>query len=374
MSCKRIVERVDLTAVEHNIKALYNHMPEAKPIMAVIKSNGYGHGAVAIAKHTQNMKEIFGYATATAEEALELREAGITKPILILGYVFEDDYEELIKNNIWMSVFDVDSASRISEVAAACNLTAKIHLKVDTGMSRIGVQTNEAGLQEAIQINKFDNIEIIGVFTHLARADELDLSATNVQLDKFFDFVDRLKAEGINPEYVHCANSASILQIPRAQLSFVRAGIVIYGLWPSDEMMQIDIELKPIMSLISHIVYIKEIDKGTSVSYGGTYKAESKVRVATVPVGYADGYPRALSNKGYVLINGKKAPILGRVCMDQLMVDVTDINAKVLDEVVLIGKSIDSEITVEELGNLSGRFNYEFVCDITPRVERVYIK
>lgn len=372
MSCKRVTARINVSAIRENIKNLYRHMPTPKPIMAVVKADAYGHGAVAISVQIEDMMEIYGFATATAEEALELRSAGITKPILVLSYVFEDDYEKLIENEICLTLFDINSAKKLSDAANRINKIAKVHLKVDTGMSRIGVKANEEGLVIAQTINDIDGIEVLGIYTHLARADELDTTSSEKQITIFKNFIDKLNEKGIKPEIVHCANSASILQLPSAQLSIVRAGIVIYGLWPSEEMMCVDIQLIPALSLISHIVHIKEIDIGTQVSYGGTYISQEVRRIATIPVGYADGYPRSLSNKGFVLINGKKAPIVGRICMDQMMVDVTEIQANLLDEVILIGSSLSESITVEELGKLSGRFNYELVCDISPRVIKEY--
>lgn len=373
MSNKRIEAVIDLDAIEHNIKVLYNHMPVPRPIMAVIKANGYGHGSVEIAKRLEKNEYVFGYAVATAEEAIQLRKAGISKEILILGYTFKEDYKELVENNVSLTIFDVTSAVLLNEICSQYNMSAKIHIKVDTGMSRIGVQANDLGINTVKEISLYDNLSIEGIFTHFARADELNLSSANLQYKKFSDFVEKLSIENINPKIVHCANSAAILQIPEAQLSIVRAGIVIYGLWPSDEMMSISVDLKPAMYLHSHIVHIKEISEGTAISYGGTFVADKKMRIATIPVGYADGYPRSLSSKGYVLINGKKANILGRVCMDQMMVDVTGIDADVLDEVVLLGKSQGEIITAEDLGSISGRFNYELVCDITQRVPRTYI-
>lgn len=374
MGYNRITAKVNLDNIESNIEALYKHMPNPKPIMAVIKANGYGHGAVRVAKHLEKSNIIYGFAVSTADEAFELRHSGIIKPILILGYVFEEDYAELIVNDVCFTIFDEISAKNLSDMAETLNQKAKVHLKIDTGMSRIGVPCNKQGLQIAQNISSYKFLDICGVFTHFARADEFDKSSTYKQLDKFNSFVDDLREIGICPELVHCANSAAILHIPESHISIVRAGIVIYGLWPSDDMMnlKLNVKLLPAMSLVSHIVHIKELDINTPISYGGTYVTKKRCRIATVPVGYADGYPRSLSNKGYVLINGKKAPIVGRVCMDQMMVDVTDIEAKVLDEVVLLGKSGDKEITAEIIGELSGRFNYEFVCDITPRVLRIY--
>lgn len=373
MSTKRIVAEINLRNIEDNIKALYEHMPVKKPIVAVIKANGYGHGSCEIAKILETNPCVYGYAVATSEEALNLRNNNIQKPILILGYVFEEDYEILIKENIAFSIFDIRSATTLNDIAKSINTKALVHIKVDTGMSRIGVLPNDDGLNTVSEISKLSNLTIEGIFTHFARADELNRENALLQLQRFDSFIDKCQNNNINFKIIHCSNSASILQIPEAHHDIVRAGIVIYGLWPSDEMESIDINLKPAMSLKSHIVHIKNVDANIPISYGGTYVSDKPIRVATIPVGYADGYPRSLSNKGYVLINGRKANILGRVCMDQMMVDVSDIDANVLDEVILIGKSGNEEITAENLGDMSGRFNYELVCDISPRVPREFI-
>lgn len=373
MSTRRVVAEISLKNINENISTLYNHMPNPKPIIAVIKANGYGHGAIEIAKSFEDNDKIYGYAVATAEEALQLRNANILKPILILGYVFEEDYKELIVNDIMFSVFEIESARRLSKIAKSLNTNAKINIKVDTGMSRIGVRPDSTGLEIVENISKIENLDLYGIFTHFARADELDLQYANNQFNLFSNFIKDLSSKGINFKICHCSNSAAILQYPEAHLDIVRAGIVIYGLWPSNEMMTLDIELKPAMTLKSHITYIKDITAGTAISYGGTFVAEKDMKIATIPVGYADGYPRSLSSKGYVLINGQKANILGRVCMDQMMVDVTNIDANPLDEVILLGKSVDEEITAEILGDMSGRFNYELVCDFTSRVPREYV-
>lgn len=373
MGQSRVVAKINIKNLMDNIDNIYSHMPVPKPIMAVIKANGYGHGSVRLANSLEKSNKIYGFAVATADEALELRQSGITKPILILGYVFEEDYEELIINNVIVTVFDTTSAKNLSDTAEALNMKAKVHIKVDTGMSRIGVPVDDTGLKTVTEICKNNALEIDGIFTHFARADECNTEAAYVQLNKFIDFVQSLKDIGINIPNVHCANSAGILQIPESHISFVRAGIIIYGLWPSDDMLSVSIELKPVMSIHSHVVHIKEVKCNTPVSYGGTFVTNQNTVIATIPVGYADGYPRSLSNKGYVLINGQRASIVGRVCMDQMMVDVTGLDVKVLDEVVLLGQCGDETITAESLGDISGRFNYELVCDITSRVPRIYI-
>ena len=374
MSRRRVTAEVSLEAIENNIRSMAGIISPGTKILAVIKADGYGHGALQVAVRLEQMDCVFGYATATAEEAFKLRNDDIRKPILVLGYTFPDNYEDMIRLDIRPAVFKKETARQLNEAAAAVGRTCRIHIKVDTGMSRIGVPCNEEGIETALEISRYDRLSVEGMFTHFARADEPDKTPAIKQLEKFNDFLRRCADRGLEPELKHCSNSAAILEMPEANMDLVRAGITMYGLWPSGEELTDSIRLEPAMSLKSSIVYIKTLEPGTEISYGGIYTTDKTTRVATVPVGYADGYPRSLSNKGYVLIKGKKAPILGRVCMDQLMVDVTDIpEAQEYDEVVLLGNSGGSTITAEELGSLSGRFNYEFVCAISDRVPRKYV-
>lgn len=374
MSRRRVTAEVSLEAIENNIRSMAGIISPGTKILAVIKADGYGHGALQVAVRLEQMDCVFGYATATAEEAFKLRNDGIRKPILVLGYTFPDNYEDMIRLDIRPAVFKKETARQLNEAAAAVGRTCRIHIKVDTGMSRIGVPCNEEGIETALEISRYDRLSVEGMFTHFARADEPDKTPAIKQLEKFNDFLRQCADRGLEPELKHCSNSAAILEMPEANMDLVRAGITMYGLWPSGEELTDSIRLEPAMSLKSSIVYIKTLEPGTEISYGGIYTTDKTTRVATVPVGYADGYPRSLSNKGYVLIKGKKAPILGRVCMDQLMVDVTDIpEAQEYDEVVLLGNSGGSTITAEELGSLSGRFNYEFVCAISDRVPRKYV-
>ncbi|MCM1254355.1 MAG: alanine racemase [Clostridium sp.] len=376
MEDQRICARVDLDALHANIEAIEKIISPGAKIMGIIKANGYGHGAAPIGKELEKIDTVFGYGVATAKEALTLREAGLKKPILILGYTFAECYEELIEQDISMAVFRYDTLEELSACAAKLGKKAKIHIKVDTGMSRIGVFPDESGLTFVKKALSYDTLTIEGIFTHFARADEKDKSFAKKQFDRISQFWNDIEIQtGYRIPIKHCANSAGIMELPKTHMDMVRAGIILYGLWPSDEVEKEKIALRPVLSLKSHIVHIKEIEKGTSVSYGGIYTADRPMRIATIPVGYADGYPRALSDKGYVLIHGKKAPILGRICMDQFMVSVDDIpQAQPLDEVTLIGKDGAEEITMETLGDLSGRFNYEFACGLGERVPRIYIK
>ena len=344
-------------------------------MIAVIKADGYGHGAGAIAHLVQDYDYIWGFATATAEEAIQLRSAGVTKPILILGIVFEETFEELIRADVRPAVCTFEMAEKLSKEALCQGKTVHIHIALDTGMTRIGFADIPESVEEIKKIAALPNLEIEGMFTHFARADEYDRTPAMVQLDRYLKFADLLEEADVKIPIRHCSNSAGIIRVPEANLNLVRAGITIYGIYPSNEVERDIIRLQPAMELKSHISYVKETGAGNAVSYGGTFVTEKTTRIATIPIGYADGYPRQLSNKGWVLIHGKKARILGRVCMDQFMVDVTEIpEAAAGDEVTLIGRDGAEFISIEELGDLSGRFSYEFACEISKRVPRIYIR
>ncbi len=373
---QRVYASVDLSAVLYNMERMHGAISPQTKMIGVIKTDGYGHGAVPIGRELEKLPYVFGYATATAEEAFILRRAGLTKPVLILGYTFPYSYDELILQEIRSTVFRKDAVETLDACAGRLGRKAVVHVKVDTGMSRIGIRPDEEGLAFMEWISGFENMEVEGIFTHFARADETDHSAALSQLAKFTAFAEEAERRmGKRIPLKHCSNSAGILTLPQANLSLVRAGITLYGLSPSGEVTKEMLSLHPVLSLKSRLVYVKEIEAGMPVSYGGTFVAKERMRIATVPVGYGDGYPRGLSGKGSVLIRGKRAPILGRVCMDQFMVDVTEIpDAQEDDEVTLIGADGGEKITVEELGELSGRFNYELVCCLGKRIPRVYLK
>lgn len=372
---KRVCAVIELDAAVENIENMRKKLAPETRILAVIKAGGYGHGAVQIAKRLENFEYIFGYAVATAEEAFELRQNELRKPILILGYTFPDCYERLVAEDIRPTVFRADMARELSAAALKMGKRLKVHIKVDTGMSRIGVFPDDSGIAFVKEVMELPGLEIEGMFTHFARADERDKTSAEEQFAKFVHFTERVERElTLCIPLKHCANSAAILEMPETSLDLVRAGIALYGLWPSEEMDREKSELRPMFSLYSHIVYVKVLPVGTPVSYGGIYVTDGKRRIATIPVGYGDGYPRGLSGKGDVLICGRRAPIVGRVCMDQFMVDVTEIpEAKEGDLVTLIGKDGAEQITMEELGELSGRFNYELACDLGNRIPRVYV-
>ena len=375
-SYQRVWAEVDLDAIWENMVHMKENIAENTKILAVIKTDGYGHGGVPIAKMLEQLDFMFGYAAATYEEAHVLREAGVKKPILILGYTFPYCYEELIREEIRPAVYRRDTVEELAAAAVKVGQKAKVHIKVDTGMGRIGITPDEEGLEFVRFLIEHPELEVEGIFTHFAKSDEADKTSANHQLELFQDFIKKIQTElGITIPVKHCSNSAAILEMPQANMDMVRAGITTYGLYPSEEVSKDIVPLRAAMSLYSHIVYCKTIHAGQSVSYGGLFTAQKDTRVATIPVGYGDGYPRSLSGKGYVLIRGKKAPILGRVCMDQFMVDISEIpEAMDGDKVTLLGMDGTERITAEELGELSGRFNYEFVCDLGKRIPRVYIQ
>ena len=371
----RVKAVISLDAVEQNFREMRKNIAEDTKMIAVVKADAYGHGAVPIAHLIEGYDYIWGFAAATAEEAVHLRENGVTKPILILGIVFEEYYPELVRDDIRLAVCEYEEAEKLSKEAVLQNKTVHIHIALDTGMTRIGYADIPESVEEIKKIAGLPNLEIEGMFTHFSRADEYDRSPAMVQLERYQKFSDLVEAAGVEIPLHHCSNSAGIIRVPEANLSIVRAGITIYGIYPSSEVERDIVKLTPVMELKSHVTYVKDVAEGAAISYGGTYVADKKRRVATIPVGYADGYPRQLSNKGWVLIHGKKAPILGRVCMDQFMVDVTEIgDVKKGDEVTLLGRDGDEFISIEEIGDLCGRFSYEFACDISPRVPRIYVK
>lgn len=378
MSNERICAEIDLSAISDNMNSMRGNLAPGTEMIAVIKTDGYGHGAVPIARSIEPVPWLWGYAVATFEEAKELRDAGIRKPVLLLGYVFPSCYGDLAELDLRAACFRGDMLEELADAGRKSGRPVFVHVAVDTGMSRIGVSPDQAGLDFVRRILKYTeegSICLEGIFTHFARADEKDLTSAYTQLQRFTSFTDRIERElGYRIPLRHASNSAGIICMPEANLNLVRAGITLYGLWPSEDVPRDPVPLRPSLSLHSHIVYVKKVPVGTPVSYGGTYVTPGEEVLATVPVGYGDGYPRSLSNRGSVLIRGKRAPIRGRVCMDQMMVDVSEIpGVKEGDLVTLIGRDGDDRITMEELGALSGRFNYELACDLSPRVPRVYV-
>lgn len=371
----RVCAEIDLDAIAYNMEQMKKRIGDHARLIAVVKADGYGHGAVPVAKMFEACSYVWGYAVACLEEATELREQGIRKPILVLGCVFPDQFEEMIRYDVRPAVYMESMAELISQEAVRQGKDAFIHIKIDTGMGRIGFPVTEESADAVERISRLPGIRIEGMFTHFAKADERDKTYTFLQHDRFMRMKELVEKRQVPVRYFDCDNSAGIIDFPDMKHDLARAGIAMYGMYPSDEVDQKAVDLRPALSLVSHVSFVKEVEAGTPISYGGTFVSDRPMRVATIPVGYGDGYPRSLSNKGYVLIHGKRARILGRVCMDQFMADVTDIpETAFMDRAVLVGRDGDEEITVDELADLSGRFNYEFVCCLGKRIPRIYKK
>ena len=338
--CKRVTARVHLDAIRQNISNICRGIPQNTKVCAVVKADGYGHGATAIAQALDDTVDFF--AVATVSEAVDLRAGAVKKPILILGYAWPEDYEELIEKDVRFTVFKEKDAKELSELGERMGKKALIHIKVDTGMNRIGFPVDDEAVETVRRIRTLPGVEVEGIFTHFARADEEDKTYAYEQLRLFQDFIRRVEKDADRIPIHHCANSAASMEMPEAFMDMVRLGIAMYGLYPSDEVSH-EIELTPALELKSQVVYVKDVEMGEGISYNHTRILTEDKKVATIPVGYGDGYPRLLSNCGYVLIRGKKAPILGRICMDQMMVDVTGIpGVEEGDEVTLIGRDGDA--------------------------------
>lgn len=375
MNYPRVRADIDLDAMLHNMEQMHRLTASGTKLMAVLKTDGYGHGAIPIARELETVDYVYGYAVAAEEEALALRADGVKKPILILGYTFPEQYEALLQAQVAQTIFTLEAAGQLSETAGRLHVTAHIHIKLDTGMGRVGFLVSEESADAIAQIAALPHIVIEGMFTHFAKADETDKTSANKQLSQFLHMADMLGARGVHIPLLHCSNSAALLDMPQANLDIARAGITLYGLHPSEEVHLERMDMRPVLSLKSRIVHLKTLPAGYGISYGATYVTADVRRIATIPVGYGDGYARSLSNRGEVLIGGRRAPICGRVCMDQFMVDVTDIpGVCVGDTVTLIGIDGAEQITLEELGERSGRFNYEFACDLGKRIPRVFYR
>ena len=360
---------IDLDAIGHNIAAVKARVNA--PVMAIIKADAYGHGAVELARYLDDSCAFFGVSSIL--EALELRQAGIQKPILILGYTPESAFPDAIRQHIRPTIFRYEDGLALSQAAQALGMTAQFHFAVDTGMSRIGFQVTQEDADLCARIAALPCLEAEGLFSHFATADCADLTRARHQAAQFAVFDRMLKDRGLVIPLRHLDNSAGLMNFG-CEYEMVRSGIVTYGMYPSDEVDPNLLDLRPALRWESRITHLKTLEPGREIGYGGTYTTTRPTRVATIPVGYADGYRRNLSGKFYVLIRGKKAPILGRICMDQMMVDVTEIpEAQQNDVVVLVGRSGEARITVEEIAAQGDSFNYEFVCGISRRVPRVYL-
>lgn len=362
---------IDLDAAEHNFNVTRAKLPKNVKLLCVIKADAYGHGAVPFAEMFDSKADFFG--VACIEEAIELKKAGIKTPILILGWVPPDLFEDIVQYDIRIPIFHLDDAKALSDEAVKQGKSVPFHFCVDTGMSRIGFQVSEKSADICKEITELPGIVAEGLFSHFATADEEDLSKAIAQRDRFKQFINLLAERGIDIPIKHLNNSAGIMNFDE-YFDMCRMGIILYGLYPSHEVDKSLLEIRPVMEWKTHISHIKELEPGREISYGGTFKTDETRKIATIPVGYADGYPRCLSNKGKVLINGQSAPIVGRVCMDQFMADITGIEAEIGDEVILIGKSGDQEISMEEFSESAYSFNYEIPCRIARRVPRTYYR
>lgn len=368
----RVYAEINIDNIKSNLKAIKEYVGLDKEIMAVIKADGYGHGAVPIARQLYKAG-ICSIGVATLQEAIALRKINIDIPIIVLGYFPKEECEDLIRYTIIPTVFKFSTAKNISDTAVKLGKVAKIHIKIDTGMTRLGFMPKKDSIEEIAKINLLPNIEIEGIFTHFAQADSEDKTYTNNQIAIFKQFILNLEKRGINILKIHACNSAGIINYKEAHFNMVRAGIALYGLYPSKNMENSQLHLKPSLSLKSNIIYLKEVEKGVAISYDSTYITSCRCKIATIPVGYGDGYPRSLSSKGRVIIRGQYAPIVGRICMDQFMVDVTHIkDVSEGDEVVLIGNQGENAISVEEVADIDGTINYEIVCQLGKRIPRVY--
>lgn len=365
---------VSLANVAYNIESIRRQVPPATEIMAVVKADGYGHGAVRVSgtllQHGANR-----LAVGTLEEGIELRRAGYEVPILILGWTPPSRAPEVIAYHLTQAVLAADQARALDEAAAAMGRKAGVHIKVDTGMNRIGFPVVDPdSLRQVITLARLPHLEIEGVFTHLAAADERNKGLTYRQLEAFAGFTDRLSKSGLNVRYRHAANSAAILDVPESFFDLVRPGIMLYGLYPSSEVSR-SVELRPAMAWKARVAYVKRIGPGAGVSYGHTFTAPEEMTIATLPLGYADGYSRAFSNRGVVLVGACRCPVVGRVCMDQIMVAVPDgVEVRAGDEAVIMGCQGDEEIPADELAALLGTVNYEVICMVAKRVPRHYLE
>ncbi len=368
---------ISLDALEHNMTQFQQMLPTNLQMMAVVKANGYGHGAVQIAREALS-RGIQYLGVNFLDEALELRLAGISGPVLVLGYTPPDAIFEAWKHDVTIAVFSDELLDAIRVVGTA-ERPLKVHVKVDTGMSRLGIPDHDDAVDFTKKLSEMSNVFVEGLFTHFAVADELDKSFTRIQYEKFQRLVAAIAEQGVYIPLRHAGNSAAAIDSPEWSGNMVRVGVSLYGLYPSNEVQTQRIALRPLMQFKTGIVLLKTVNAGTPVSYGCTFVTHKVTRVATIPVGYGDGFTRMLTGKAEVLVRGKRVPIIGRICMDQCMVDVTDVpNVRVGDEVVLFGEQnfdgLEDRITVEELATKLGTINYEITCMVSHRVPRVFLR
>lgn len=364
---------INLDNLAHNMREVKRVVKKGTLITAVIKADGYGHGAVQIGKTLlENGADRF--AVATLSEAMQLRKNYKDIPILILGYTPNDSAELVVKHNIIQTIYTYDQALAYSKKAQELDNEVKVHIKIDTGMSRLGMRTDKETIETIKGINKLPNLIIEGVFTHFAIADESEKEFTYGQAERFNFICNALEKENINIPIKHVSNSAAIIDLPEMNYNMVRAGIMLYGLYPSSEVDKKRVDLKEVMSLKAQVSYVKEIEEGTGVSYGLLFKADKITKIATLPIGYADGYTRLLTSKAKAIVKGAKVPVVGRICMDQCMIEVTGLDVNIGDEVILFGSDGNNNITIDEIAKSLNTINYEIVCMISKRVPRVYVK
>ncbi len=354
-----------------NIIFNYNNIKEkskCKRVMAVIKADAYGHGAVEVAKTLEEQGCDY-FAIATVDEGIQLRENGVKSNILVLGYVGMENHKEALLNNLMISVSDIESAEHMNKIAKENGAVAKVHIKLDTGMTRFGFDYKTAS-NEVLEVSKLENLNIVGIYTHFSSADEYDKSYTEKQFENFNDVVDCLENSGLKIPLKHVSNSAATLMYPEMHLDIVRCGIALYGCYPSDEVSK-EVELKPSMILKTKVIRIREVEKDVSVSYGRKYTTDDKKVIGTISIGYADGFTRLLFDKANVVLNKQMVKVIGKICMDSCMIDVTNIqNVKVEDEVEIFG----DVISVEDVANQMGTINYEILCMVAKRVPRIFYK
>ncbi|MFA7636938.1 MAG: alanine racemase [Monoglobales bacterium] len=373
INSRRTWAEVDLGAIENNIKNIKEYVGDNIKVLAVVKADAYGHGSVPVAKRlTENGADYLG--VAFVGEAEELRSAGIDCPILLLGYTNAADVEKAVELGVTPTIFHFETAKRFSDAAIKAGKVVKIHVKIDTGMNRVGFECNDKSVEEIVKISKLENLEIEGIFTHFACADEALREYTDYQAENFLGFIGKLEKQGINILIKHACNSAGIIGFPEYHFDMVRAGIITYGIAPSEEVDISKLNLKPALTVKSTVSRVFDIAPGEKISYGGTFIAQKPMKAAVLPIGYADGYLRALSNKGIVLVNGQYAKVIGRICMDQCIIDVTNVNnINVEDEVIIAGGSHDCPVSFEALAKICDTISYELFCVIGKRVPRVYL-
>ncbi len=365
---------INLDNLAHNIKEVRRIVRKESLVTAVVKADAYGHGAIMAAKiFLENGADRL--AVATLSEAIELRSSGITSEILIIGYTPNYQTRIAVENNIILTVYNYENARSISRAAKDLNKTAHIHIKIDSGMGRLGFKVDDNAVDEILKISRLSNLFLEGIFTHFAKSDEADKTLTKEQFEKYDRIITKLTAQGINIPIKHASNSAAIIDLPEYNLDMVRPGIILYGLYPSDEVIRERVALKPAMTLKARVSNVKTVTEGSGISYGQIYVTKKETRIATIPIGYADGFTRMLTNKAEVGIKGYRAPVVGRICMDQCMIDVTNIdNVKIGDEVIILGDGRNNSPHTDEVAKQLNTINYEVVCMVSRRVPRVYIQ